>query len=91
MIDLYTLDREQIFARSHERSHVTYANNVISQSRKGIGIWLSEWSRVQIETGLQLLEAFELDNLYDDKFTPCEPGRERWDRENDRSRAQLLT
>ncbi|MDX2411905.1 MAG: sulfotransferase domain-containing protein [Woeseiaceae bacterium] len=66
----YSENQQLIEEQLDHRSHVTFRNNVIEDSRKRRTAWHNEWDVKTIDAGLQILEGFGFQKVYSDSFSP---------------------
>jgi hypothetical protein len=66
----YNENQQLIEDQLGHRSHVTFRNNAIENSRKQHAAWHNQWQPRTIDAGLQILEEFGFQNVYSDDFSP---------------------
>jgi len=66
----YSENQQLIEEKLDHRSHVTFRNNAIEDSRKQQTAWHNKWDIKTIDAGLQILEGFGFQEVYSDSFSP---------------------
>ncbi len=72
----HSIYEDTVRLRFREKSRTTIGANSIKATRRGIPSWQEMWSDKDVEQGLDLLTAFELDYLYYDQHYPRLAARE---------------
>ncbi|MGI9201701.1 MAG: hypothetical protein ACR2QL_11620 [Woeseiaceae bacterium] len=70
LFNRYSENQQLIEEKLGHRSHVTFRNNAIEDSRKQQAAWHNKWDATTIDAGLQILEEFGFQEVYSDSFSP---------------------